>query len=276
MNRKFFYLTHQQKIKWSLTDDILSELTRSDDEEAEVQHVTKSTTESNAPKRKQSADDKSESAQVSKKKKKAENKVAEPEKNAPSSNVKINEHTTKKADTMETKADKPAKVGKTVKTQGAATSPVPEAKTSKTSESAVSATVTKTEEVKPPKRTVKVKMAAVGRFDAKHETNKLKKVMHKKITREPKNKSNAITDERLRAFGINPKKFQKQQKYGPGSSNNTSNTNSSQKGSKPNQNAKNKNLKLKLAKALKLWINKKSAWSGCSSIEKNSKFNVYY
>lgn len=95
------------------------------------------------------------------------------------------------------------------------------------------------------------KSTAVIRFNAKRQTDKLKKVQQKTIAKQPKNNSSTLSDERLRAFGINPKKYNKKQKYGTNAA--TSNAANSQKGqpqtAKPKP-AKNKNLKLKLAKAL--------------------------
>lgn len=63
------------------------------------------------------------------------------------------------------------------------------------------------------------KKTSIDKFKAKHNDS-LKKVAHKTIDKKNKhnqqNKPNSIgmSDERLKAFGINPKKFKKKQKYG--------------------------------------------------------------
>lgn len=57
---------------------------------------------------------------------------------------------------------------------------------------------------------------SIDKFKAKHN-NPLKKVANKVIDKNNKqnnaNKQKGLSDERLKAFGINPKKFNKQQKY---------------------------------------------------------------
>lgn len=104
------------------------------------------------------------------------------------------------------------------------------------------------------------KSTAVIRFNAKRQTDKLKKVQQKTIAKQPKNNASTLSDERLRAFGINPKKYNKKQKYGTNAATSTtgntsaatSNAGNSQRGpqtAKPKP-TKNKNLRLKLAKAL--------------------------
>lgn len=58
--------------------------------------------------------------------------------------------------------------------------------------------------------------SSIDKFKAKHN-NPLKKVANKVIDKKNKtnnaNKQKGLSDERLKAFGINPKKFNKQQKY---------------------------------------------------------------
>lgn len=118
----------------------------------------------------------------------------------------------------------------------------------------IAVTLKKTEQNKPPKIATKTATTstAIDRFTTKREGNKLKKTLHKTIAKPSKQKANGLTDERLRAFGINPKKFEKQQKYGASSSNMNQNHH---KRAQPKQNinpkdTKNKKFKQKLAKAL--------------------------
>lgn len=96
----------------------------------------------------------------------------------------------------------------------------------------------------------------IKKFNAKHKISKdLKKVAHKTIDK--KKGSNGISDERLKAFGINPKKFAKKQKYGPKTAPQpgatTENSKNAQKGNAKNvQKAKfDSKLRNKLKKALK-------------------------
>lgn len=103
-------------------------------------------------------------------------------------------------------------------------------------------------------KSVAVKKSAIDKFQAKHK-NPLKKVAFKTIDKKSKpkkaNNQNAggLSDERLKAFGINPKKFIKQQKYA--SQKNQQNAN--KKSQKPAPNSKQANkLKSKLKKALKV------------------------
>lgn len=61
---------------------------------------------------------------------------------------------------------------------------------------------------------------AIKRFNEKHNKSKqLKHVAQKTIQKNISKKSNGLSDERLKAFGINPKKFKKKQKYGQNPSN---------------------------------------------------------
>lgn len=99
-------------------------------------------------------------------------------------------------------------------------------------------------------------IVAIKKFSDKHKKSKdLKKVAHKTID---KNKSsNGISVERLKAFGINPKKFAKKQKYGQKSAlqpdDTTQNSKNARKENTKNvQKAKyNSKLRNKLKKALK-------------------------
>lgn len=80
----------------------------------------------------------------------------------------------------------------------------------------------KSTELAPPKVKISINNSAIKKFNVKHAgKTELKKVAHKTIDKKPKQKqkqTNGLTDERLKAFGINPKKFAKKQKY---SKNNT-------------------------------------------------------
>lgn len=85
----------------------------------------------------------------------------------------------------------------------------------------------KTEQIKPapktqlvpqPLKSAERKTSKIVKVQAK-QTDRLSKVAHKTIdkrnkhTKQNKSKSLQLSDERLKAFGINPKKFVKQQKY---------------------------------------------------------------
>lgn len=98
---------------------------------------------------------------------------------------------------------------------------------------------------------------AVIKFnDKKKQKIELKKIAHKTIDKTNTNqKTKGFSDERLKAFGINPKKFAKHLKYGP------NNANAQQKGpikktdnkTGPKTNTKfESKLKSKLKKALKV------------------------
>lgn len=110
---------------------------------------------------------------------------------------------------------------------------------------------------KPPNAPKFEKNNAIKKFNEKQKNPKFKKVLNKTIDKNAK-KSNALSDERLKAFGINPKKFHKKQKYGVKSDNNQQNTsaggNKNNKG-KPggpqaNKKPNNQAIKNKLKKAL--------------------------
>lgn len=103
------------------------------------------------------------------------------------------------------------------------------------------------QEKNPEKRVNK--MNATKKFNDKHK-NKLKKVLHKTIDKGFKTKSNGLSDQRLKAFGINPKKFIKLQKYGSNNQN-TNNLNVNKSNKNASQQKKKNNLKKKLQKALK-------------------------
>lgn len=100
---------------------------------------------------------------------------------------------------------------------------------------------------KNPEKSVD-KMNAIKKFNDKHK-NKLKKVLHKTIDKGFKTKSNGLSDERLKAFGFNPKKFNKLQKYGSNYQN-TNNPNVNKLIKNASQQKKKNNLKKKLQKAL--------------------------
>lgn len=101
------------------------------------------------------------------------------------------------------------------------------------------------------------KSKAAINFNRKHEQS-LKGVQKKTIDKRKQQKGNGLSDERLKAFGINPKKFHKKLKYG----NQTADDNKQQKGqSNPKQKkpfnppakiplGKNQAFKNKLRKAL--------------------------
>lgn len=67
-----------------------------------------------------------------------------------------------------------------------------------------------------PPQTSQNKPKSIEKFKAKHK-DPLKKVAHKTIDKKNKPNKNrndkGLSDERLKAFGINPKKFNKKQKY---------------------------------------------------------------
>lgn len=74
----------------------------------------------------------------------------------------------------------------------------------------------KTMSTQPPTKAA-VKKTSVDKFKAKHSGDKLKRVAHKTIVKMNKptkfQNQKGLSDERLKAFGINPKKFNKKQKY---------------------------------------------------------------
>lgn len=117
----------------------------------------------------------------------------------------------------------------------------------------------KVDEVKPPTEALQISQPlksteqkiskTVQKVQLKKQRDRLSKVAHKTIDKKNKQKSLKLSDERLKAFGINPKKFVKQQKYA--ARNNQQNPVKTIKTIQSAQSKQKIKLKNKLMKALK-------------------------
>lgn len=126
--------------------------------------------------------------------------------------------------------------------------------------------VAKIQQVSQPLKSAAQKVPKMAKVQLKQK-DRLSKVAHKTIdkrNKQNKSKSLKMSDERLKAFGINPKKFVKQQKYA--ARNNQQNPTKTNKKPQASQQSKQTiKLKNKLKKALKspkwaqplwtVWIN---------------------
>lgn len=142
---------------------------------------------------------------------------------------------------------------------------------------------TKPEKAKPvtpqkqPSKSNETGKTSIGKFAAKHK-NPLKKVAFKTIDKKTKTnkskpnkqKSNGLSDERLKAFGINPKKFNKKQNYVARNKQQIANKQPNKKSSpQAKQKSKfNDKLKMKLKKALQ-WANRRVLASNCQENQSN-------
>lgn len=113
---------------------------------------------------------------------------------------------------------------------------------------------TQVQKISQPLKSIEQKISKKIEKDQVKQKDRLSKVTHKTIdkrNKQNKQKSMHLSDERLKAFGINPKKFVKQQKY---AARNNNQQNSNIKTPKKTQVAQKKQtikLKNKLKKVLK-------------------------
>lgn len=132
---------------------------------------------------------------------------------------------------------------------------------------AIAKPVAKIQQVAQPLKSTQRKVPKVAKVQLKQK-DRLSKVAHKTIDKRNKqNKSNKskiqLSDERLKAFGINPKKFVKQQKYA--ARNNQQNPIKTIKKPQATQSKQTIKLKNKLKKALKSpkWANSHPSTVNC-------------
>lgn len=132
---------------------------------------------------------------------------------------------------------------------------------------AIAKPVAKIQQVAQPLKSTQRKVPKFAKVQLKQK-DRLSKVAHKTIDKRNKqNKSNKskiqLSDERLKAFGINPKKFVKQQKYA--ARNNQQNPIKTIKKPQATQSKQTIKLKNKLKKALKSpkWANSHPSTVNC-------------